>query len=131
MPTESDPRVFFAAERTLLAWLRTGLAVMGLGFVVARFGLFLRVFTEKDPNPDAMLAISPHHGHVSSVLGVSLVTLAVAMIVSSAWQFQRFFRSLQSNERPRDYHPALSIIFAYLLALTGLSLAVSLVVWTK
>ena len=37
-----DPRVRFAAERTLLAWVRTGVALMGFGFVVARFGLFLR-----------------------------------------------------------------------------------------
>lgn len=36
----SDPRVFFAAERTLLAWIRTGLTVMAFGFLVARFGLF-------------------------------------------------------------------------------------------
>lgn len=34
---EHDPRVFFAAERTLLAWIRTALALMGIGFVVARF----------------------------------------------------------------------------------------------
>ncbi|HAB15828.1 MAG TPA: hypothetical protein DCE44_05190, partial [Verrucomicrobiales bacterium] len=40
----ADPRVFFAAERTLLAWIRTGLTIMGFGFVVARFGLFLRLF---------------------------------------------------------------------------------------
>ena len=31
----NDPRVHFAAERTLLAWVRTGLAMMGFGFVVA------------------------------------------------------------------------------------------------
>ena len=37
-----DPRTRFAGERTLLAWVRTGLAMMGFGFVVARFGLFLR-----------------------------------------------------------------------------------------
>ncbi|MFY8202182.1 MAG: YidH family protein, partial [Pirellula staleyi] len=36
-----DPRIYFAAERTLLAWLRTGIAIIGLGFLVARFGLFL------------------------------------------------------------------------------------------
>jgi len=36
-----DPRVRLAGERTLLAWIRTGLALMGFGFVVARFGLFL------------------------------------------------------------------------------------------
>ncbi len=42
MSAERDSRVYFAAERTLLAWIRTGLAMMGFGFVVARFGLFLR-----------------------------------------------------------------------------------------
>src|SRR5271156_3896829 len=38
----ADPRIYFAAERTLLAWVRTGLTMMGFGFVVARFGFFLR-----------------------------------------------------------------------------------------
>ena len=38
---EADVRDYFAEERTFLAWIRTGLALMGFGFVVARFGLFL------------------------------------------------------------------------------------------
>ena len=37
-----SPSDYLAAERTFLAWIRTGLALMGFGFVVARFGLFLR-----------------------------------------------------------------------------------------
>ena len=54
MSIPPDPRIFFAAERTLLAWLRTGIAVIGLGFVVARFGLFLRLISQQqaDHPPD-------------------------------------------------------------------------------
>jgi inner membrane protein YidH len=38
----ADLRGYLAAERTFLAWTRTGLALMGFGFVVARFALFLQ-----------------------------------------------------------------------------------------
>ena len=41
-----DPRIYFAAERTFLAWIRTGLGLMGVGFAVSRFGLFLREMRE-------------------------------------------------------------------------------------
>jgi putative membrane protein len=66
MPTPtSDPRVFFAAERTLLAWLRTGIAIVGLGFVVSRFGLFIHFMALQSPGhpPQA-------EGIASGVLGV-------------------------------------------------------------
>jgi putative membrane protein len=39
----NDPRVFFAAERTLMAWNRTGLTLMAFGFVLERFGLLLHM----------------------------------------------------------------------------------------
>jgi len=35
--------VYFAAERTLMAWIRTALGLMALGFVIDRFGLVLRM----------------------------------------------------------------------------------------
>ena len=46
----TDPQVFFAAERTLLAWVRSELAVMALGLVIDKFGLFLSVLIASKSN---------------------------------------------------------------------------------
>jgi putative membrane protein len=42
VPASKFENELLANERTFLAWLRTSIAVMSLGFVVARFGLWLR-----------------------------------------------------------------------------------------
>jgi hypothetical protein len=67
-----DAQVRLASERTLLAWARTGLGLMGFGFVVARFGLFLRELEAARPIP-----ASPSTG-LSLPIGVALVVLGVA-----------------------------------------------------
>ncbi len=114
MGDPDDPRVFFAAERTLLAWVRTGLTVMGLGFVVARFGLFLQMI-RRDPNA------APHLG--STVIGVGLVVLGSVAVAMAAWQHVRFCRTLGPGERPRTNLANWSVSFAIMLALVGVVLA--------
>lgn len=114
MSDADDPRVFFAAERTLLAWVRTGLTVIGLGFVVARFGLFLRIL-QQDPDSTS------HIG--STLIGVGLVLLGSAAVALAAWQHLRFCRTLRPGERPQHYAAAWSVWFAVALAVVGLVLA--------
>lgn len=117
-----DPRVLFAAERTLLAWQRTAIALMGFGFVVERFGLFLRMVTNQP--------LSPSQRGFSLWLGVSLLLLGAAVAGLSALQFRRVVRGLGEKEIPRGYWTELGVWLNYLLALIALVLAVHFVTST-
>ncbi len=112
-----DPRVYFAAERTLLAWVRTGLAMMGFGFVVARFGLFLREFATAQGTPP------PRQQGLSLWFGVALVALGVAVSLLAAAGHWRTIRRLERGE-PLKFSPlSLGMVVAALLGAVGLLMA--------
>src|ERR1700693_4475018 len=117
-----DPRVYFAAERTLLAWVRTGLAMMGFGFVVARFGLFLREMA-------AVRDVSPQHSTGLSLwVGTTLVILGVAVNVAAAVKHWHTVRRLERGQ-PLRFRPwSLGMVVALLLGLLGLLTATYLLV---
>jgi putative membrane protein len=117
MAIDRDPRVYFSAERTLLAWLRTGLAVIGLGFVVARFGLFLRIATGEP------VTKASHSG--STFIGVTLVALGAISIAVAAWKHISFSRTLGDEERPPKFWISSAVLFSLLLAGLGAVLAIT------
>ncbi len=90
----ADPADYLANERTYLSWLRTGIATIGLGFVVAKFGLAIRELTGISALPESTV-------HLSSLIGVILTILGGGMILLA---FRRF-SSNQQRIRAGKYEP--------------------------
>ena len=94
MPAEDsnrDPRVYLAAERTFLAWIRTSLALMAFGFVVSRFGLFLRVLESSS----GQRVSEP--SELSLPLGVFQVLLGMIVDIFAAWRHVRYVRAIDQG----------------------------------
>lgn len=87
-----------ANERTFLAWLRTSIALIGFGFAIARFNLFLSqlhtAVTQQQQVPRNPLFNSDN-------LGVSLVIVGIIVIALAAWRYNQVFWQIERS----DYQP--------------------------
>ena len=115
---DSDPRVFFAAERTLLAWVRTGVAIVGLGFVVSRFGLFLHVIALQSPGH-----VPRTDSFVSGILGLSFVLFGAAAVAVATVQHGRFIVTLPEHDRPAEYSRHWALWLSGLVSIASVLLA--------
>lgn len=101
-------RDLLAAERTFLAWIRTGLALMGFGFVVARFGLFLQqVQVIQHP------ALPPAYG-LSLWFGTALIAAGVVVFLQAARHHVRLIRGLNRREPVPSRPSAHAVVIALL-----------------
>ncbi len=94
-----DPRVRFAAERTLLAWVRTGLGLMGFGFAVARFG------------------------GGSPAFGVALLLLGVSVNVLAGLEYRTVLARIDRAEPYRPPRWSLGLLLAGVLSAVGVAMA--------
>jgi putative membrane protein len=92
-----------ANERTFLAWLRTSIALIGFGFAIARFSLFLRqlqsTLTQQEYSADPIFN--------SENLGISLVIFGISIIATAAWRYNQVLEQIERG----DYRPSRLLIW--------------------
>jgi putative membrane protein len=119
---ESRVRDHLANERTFLAWIRTALGMIGIGFVLARMGVFLRQLS-------LVTGTAPRHefrgSHEFLITGVIFLLLGIVICVRAGWAYQRSREAIDVGQYEPLRHTvtALTVIVAVgSLAITGLVL---------
>lgn len=92
LPERETLRLHQANERTQLAWVRTALAMMGFGFVVARFGLFLRELAAARGTP------VPPGAPGSLWAGIALAALGVVTVLASMIRFRSTAAAIERHD---------------------------------
>jgi len=111
-------RDHLANERTFLAWMRTAITVVALGFVVAKFGILLREIGGAHIHPLTVRA--------GAVVGVTLVLGGLLTAVLAALKFLQIRRDIERSVV--RFSPTLDIALAAVITLTSLVLAAYLIV---
>lgn len=114
----NDPRVFFAAERTLLAWNRTSLTLMAFGFVIERFGLFVHLLLPKQG--------ASAERDISFWVGIAFVLLGAYSAVTATMQYRKVIKTLKPVEIPDGYSVNGGVVINLLVAVLGITLVVYL-----
>ncbi len=110
-------------ETSLLVWVRTSLALMGFGFVVARFGVFLREVARVG---DVTLRPHPRLAAMNTYTGTSLILLGVAVLLISVWGHRKYVDRLERGDLAMSSRWSLGVILSIVLAALGMGLAVYL-----
>jgi putative membrane protein len=115
-----DPRVFLAAERTFLAWVRTSVSLMGFGFVIARFALWTRELGSVEAQT------SPARLGLSTWLGFGMVCVGVFVSAIAAVRHRDYIGDLARGVTNPPLDIRTSLIVAGILVVVGLAIAINI-----
>src|SRR5436853_1848191 len=121
IPEEKRAVEYLANERTFLAWIRTSIAVISLGFLVAKFGLWLREIAGRGTPPTPAQATS-----ASVPVGVVMMALGSILAVLAAWRYHVVNRDIERGEVSADR--GLVILVTVMVALLTVMMIIYLLV---
>ena len=95
---------------------------MGFGFVIARFGLFLREMAmTKSQSGDP-------HASLSLPAGIALIAIGIIITIVAAVRYRHRILALDRGEFRQTFDTGFVFLIAGLLALIGLAVAIYLAV---
>jgi putative membrane protein len=96
IPNAQQGQEYLANERTFLAWIRTSIAVVSLGFVVSRFSLWLRELAGQMGRPSI-----PSRG-VSMPMGEALMLFGGVVAILAGWRYHTVNRAIEEDRVKPD-----------------------------
>jgi putative membrane protein len=115
IPEEAKASEYLANERTFLAWIRTSIAMISLGFVVAKFGLWLgELASSIDPR------IQPGKAFASLIAGITISGVGGLLPVLAAWRYHVVNRDIERGEVTPDRGLVLLMTLLMILLSVGI-----------
>ena len=114
-----------ANERTFLAWVRTAIAVMAFGFLVAKFDLFLKIAARSPAAADRQTVSLPR-ADFGGAVGAVLIIAGTVMVALAAVRFAHTRRAIDSANPSTDTVGA-DLALAAMMAVLGLALVLYLI----
>jgi len=114
LPDDKKATEYLANERTFLAWVRTSIAVISLGFVVAKFSVWMRELVVRLA-PDAP---TPSAGW-SLPIGVTLMVIGGALSVFATWHYHAVNTAIERGAVRANY----GLILTVTLTIVALTIA--------
>jgi inner membrane protein YidH len=115
-----------ANERTFLAWVRTGIATIGFGFVVEKFNLFVLSMAEANTDAARRLQLEKLSGSFGHYDGLALILVGMAIIVISLVRFIRTTRLIDDQQSHSAGSVRAELVLSVILALIVAALTVHL-----